>query len=134
PGGTLEWYSFDHWPGLQLGVTASDPKPTKVVRTVIPAPVRYAGLAGDRWWEFEDGQVNFSRVEGDPDELVRLLLVEFALAYGNDWFTIPVDVTPGAVFVPQALVVTDAFGERTVVPHYTASARPQDEWRLFALG
>ena len=64
---------------------------------------------------------------------MRLLLVEFALAYGSDWFTIPVDVTPGAVFRPQSLVVTDAFGERTVVPHYTASARPQPEWRLFAL-
>ena len=30
---------------------------------------------------------------------------------------------PARVFRPQSLVVTDAFGERTVVPHYTASAR-----------
>ena len=104
------------------------------MRTVVPAPVRYSGMAADRFWELEDSQVNFNRIEGDPDELMRLLLVEFALAYGSDWFTIPVDVTPGAVFRPQSLVVTDAFGERTVVPHYTASARPQAEWRLFALG
>jgi hypothetical protein len=134
PGGTLEWYSFDHWPGLQLGVTAADPKPANVVRTVIPAPVRYAGMAADRWWELEDGQVNFSRVEGDPDELVRLLLVEFALAYGNDWFSIPVDAEPGAVFRPLSLVVTDAFGERTLVPHYTRSARAHPDWQLFTLG
>jgi hypothetical protein len=134
PGGRLEWHSFDAEPALSLGVRPADPKPEPVVRTVIPAPVRYAGMAADRFWELEDGQVNLNRVEGDPDELMRLLLVEFALAYGNDWFTIPIDATPGAVFRPRSLVVTDAFGERTVVPHYTASARPQDEWRLFALG
>jgi hypothetical protein len=134
PGGALEWYSFDLAPDLKLGVAAADPKPEKVVRTLIPAPVRYAGMAADRWWEFEDAQVNFSRVEGDPDELLRLLLVEFALAYGNDWFSIPVDAVPGALFRPLSLVVTDAFGERTLVPHYTRSARAHPDWQLFALG
>jgi hypothetical protein len=133
PGGALEWHSFDVAPGLGLGAKPADPGPETLVRTVVPAPVRYSGMAADRFWELEDSQVNFNRIEGDPDELMRLLLVEFALAYGSDWFTIPVDATPGAVFRPRSLVVTDAFGERTVVPHYTASARPQDEWRLFAL-
>ena len=67
----------------------ADPQPESVVRTVIPAPVRYSGMAADRWWEFEDGRVNLNRIEGDPDELMRLLLVEFALAYSNDWFVMP---------------------------------------------
>jgi hypothetical protein len=133
-GGTLEWHSFDADPKLTLGLKPADPKPEPVVRTVIPAPVRYSGMAAARFWELEDSQVNFNRIEGDPDELMRLLLVEFALAYGDDWFTIPVDAEPGAVFRPQSLVVTDAFGERTLVPHYTASARPQAEWRLFSVG
>jgi hypothetical protein len=133
PGGTLEWYSFDLDPGLHLGLDASDPQPQNVVRTVIPAPVRYAGMASDRWWELEDGSVNLTRIQGDPDELLRLLLVEFALVYGSDWFTIPVDAVPGALFRPQSLVVTDAFGERTLVPHYTTSAGSHPEWRLFSL-
>jgi hypothetical protein len=133
PGGALEWHSFDADPALKLGARPADPKPEPVVRTVIPAPVRYSGMAADRFWELEDGNVNLNRIEGDPDELMRLLLVEFALSYGSDWFTIPVDAEPGAVFRPRSLVVTDAFGERTLVPHYTASARPQPEWRLFAL-
>ena len=133
PGGALEWHSFDIDPALTLGAKPADPKPQPLIRTVVPAPVRYSGMAADRFWELEDSQVNFNRIEGDPDELMRLLLVEFALAYGSDWFTIPVDATPGAIFRPQSLVVTDAFAERTVVPHYTASERPQPEWRLFAL-
>src|SRR5262249_58425464 len=115
---------------LDKDLDPADARPERVVRTVVPAPVRYPGMAADRFWELEGSQVNVNRIEGDPDELLRLLLVDFALAYGSDWFTIPVDVPPGAVFRPQSLVVTDAFGERTVVPHYTASARPQPEWRL----
>jgi hypothetical protein len=133
PGGALEWHSFDLDPGLRLGADATDPQPQNVVRTVIPAPVRYAGMASDRWWELEDGRVNLTRIQGDPDELLRLLLVEFALVYGSDWFTIPVDAAPGALFRPQSLVVTDAFGERTLVPHYSSSARSHPEFRLFAL-
>ena len=132
PGGELEWYSFDIEQG-SLGARPADPGPENVVRTLIPAPVRYAGMAADRWWELEDGRVNLSRVQGDPDELMRLLLVEFALAYGNDWFTIPVELAPGALYRTQSLVVTDAFGERTLVPHYSASARAHPEFRLFAL-
>jgi hypothetical protein len=132
PGGRLEWYSFDLEQG-SLGARASDPAPQNVVRTLIPAPVRYSGMAADRWWEFEDGRVNLSRVQGDPDELMRLLLVEFALAYGNDWFTIPVELDAGALYRAQSLVVTDAFGERTLVPHYSSSARSHPEFRLFAL-
>jgi hypothetical protein len=133
PGGALEWHSFDLDPNLTLGAKPADPKPEPVVRTVVPAPVRYSGMAADRFWELEDSRLNLNRIEGDPDELMRLLLIEFALAYGSDWFTIPIELTPGAVFRPQSLVVTDAFGERTVVPHYTASAQPEPEWRLFAL-
>ena len=103
------------------------------MRTIIPSPVRYPGMAASRWWEFEDGRVNLSRVEGDPDELLRLLLVEFALTYGNDWFVIPVEATPGALFRAQSLVVTDAFGERTLVPHYASSPGAHPAWRLFRL-
>src|SRR3712207_9119536 len=65
---------------------------------------------------------SFSRIDGDVDELLRLLLVDFALLYSNDWFVVPIDAQPGGVFRLRSLVVTDAFGERTLVPHYGASA------------
>ena len=90
-------------------------------------------MASDRWWEFEDGKVNFSRIEGDPDELMRLLLIQFATVYSNDWYVLPVDLTLGAVYRPQSLVVTDAFGERTLVPHYSTLDRAPRDWRVFAL-
>ncbi len=133
PGGTLDWYAFDLATGLRLGVEATDPAPEAVARTLLPSRVRYPGMAVDRWWEFEDAAVDFGRVAGDPDDLLRLLLVNFALVYGSDWYLLPVELTPGAVYRPRSLVVTDAFGERTLVRHYGALDGPPHDWRLFSL-
>jgi hypothetical protein len=100
---------------------------------VLPAPVRYPGMAADRWWQFEDARVNLNRIDGDPDDLLRLALVDFSLLYSNDWFVVPVDLVPGSIFFLDSVTVTDAFGERTLIPHYSRSARPDPEWRLFAV-
>jgi hypothetical protein len=133
PGGALDWYAFDLASGLRLGVGADDPAAETVTRTLLPGRVRYPGMAVDRWWEFEDAAVDFGRVAGDPDDLLRLLLVNFALVYGNDWYLVPVDLAPGAVYRPRSLVVTDAFGERTLVHHYSALDAAPHDWRLFSL-
>jgi len=131
-GGPLDWYSFDADIGVTLGSGPEDPPMDVVSQTLMPAPVRYPGIAADRWWQFEDASVNLSRVEGDPDELLRLLLVEFALLYANDWYVMPVDATPGAVYHLSSLVVTDAFGQHTLVPHY-AETPGQADWRMYAV-
>ncbi len=133
PGGTLDWYAFDLASGVRLGVQPGDPSAEALARTLLPSRVRYPGMAVDRWWEFEDAAVDFGRVAGDPDDLLRLLLVDFALVFGNDWYLLPVDLTPGAIYRPRSLVVTDAFGERTLVPHYSAQDAPPRDWRLFSL-
>ena len=44
-----------------------------------------------------------------------MVLIEFALIYGNDHFVIPVDLDVGSVCQIRSLVVTDSFGERTLV-------------------
>jgi hypothetical protein len=132
PGGKLDWHSFNWNPTLKLGIQPGDPQPDSLTRTVMPAPLRYPGIAADRWWEFEDALVNFNRIEGDPDELMRLLLVQFALVYSNDWYILPVDTSPGAFYRVKSLVVTDAFGERTLVPHYSTLDRAPRDWRSFA--
>jgi hypothetical protein len=135
PGGNLDWYAFDVDFNATFDDQPSGLRPELLTRTAIPAPVRYLGIAADRWWQFEDAAVNLSRIDGDPDELVRLLLVEFALLYSNDWYLLPVDLTPGATYDIWSLVVTDAFGERTLVPHH--HSRDQDEdrpgWNMFSL-
>ena len=83
PGGELDWHAFDVAAGRTLGAGPGDEPASDVISTVMPAPVRYPGIAADRWWQFEDARVNLSRVEGDPDELLRPLLVDFSLLYST---------------------------------------------------
>jgi hypothetical protein len=78
--------------------------------------------------------LRLNRIEGDPDELLRLLLVEFSLLYSNDWYVVPVDLRPGAAYDIRSLVVTDVFGERTLVPAHHESEPPGPPlWRMFNL-
>jgi hypothetical protein len=132
PGGDLDWYSFDVDVRRSVSPTTR-PRFEILTRTVMPARVRYAGMAADRWWQFEDGQVNLGRVEGDADDLLRMLLIEFALLYSNDWYVLPVDASFGALYHLESLVVTDAFGERTLVPQVDETSAASPVWRMYSL-
>ena len=105
--------------------------PLPITRTLIPAPATYRGMPASRWWEFEDASVDFA-VEADPDDLARMLLVDFAITYGNDWFVIPwmcrsarsARSTPWSSRIP--------FGVRTLIPSIERSAHPaSSRWRMF---
>ncbi len=67
------------------------------MRTTIPAPVTYRGMPAARFWEFEDARVDFGAVDAAPQDLARMLLVEFAITYGNDWFVMPIDLDVGSL-------------------------------------
>lgn len=128
--GHLDWYSFNVYPNASLGAGEGDGEP-EIIRTLIPAPVSYRGMPASRWWEFEDAQVDFGAVEAGPEDLMRLLFAEFALIYGNDWFFIPFEVEVGSICRIRSLVVTDTFGERTLIRPYTQVDGPDSPWRMF---
>lgn len=129
-GGRLDWHAFRAQTGPDLGAPAKAAPPEEIVRTVLPTPVRYGGMPADRFWELEDGMVAFGGLETGRTDLARLLLAEFALVYGNDWFLIPIDLPLGSICAVQSLEVTDTFGETTVVP---AASADGGGWRLFEL-
>jgi len=131
--GDLDWHAFDQRPGGSIGAAADATAREELVRTAIPAPVTYRGMPVARWWEFEDGQVNFGAVDAGPTDLLRLLLLGFALDYGNDWFVVPVELPAGAVYRVNSFVVTDSFGERTLVQPYTEVDTQGPRWRMFCL-
>lgn len=130
--GRLDWYAFDSNPEASLGGAADDAI-TAVTRTVIPAPASFRGMPAARFWEFEDAQVDFGSVDAGPTDLVRMLLVEFALAYGNDWFVIPIELDVGALYAAHSLVITDTFGVRTLIKPNGAPGAPDAQWRMFQL-
>jgi hypothetical protein len=129
--GHLDWHSFDA--RLDPADKATNPEAAVVVSEAIPTPVSYRGMPASRYWEFEDAQVSWGEVEAGAADLARLMLIEFALIYGNDWFVIPVDVRVGSACLTRSLVVTDTFGVRTLVPHYSEVDGEESDWRMFNL-
>jgi len=116
-GGRLDWdaMSVDADPAEPMG--ANDPAArTTVTRTVLPVPVRYSGMPHARWWAFEDGRTNFSAVNADATDLVRLMFLEFALVFSDDWHLLPCDVEAGSLATVDGVVVTDVFGQRFWIP------------------
>ena len=131
-GGRLDWYDFYSNPEVTLG-GASDAAFTSIARTIIPAPVSYRGMPAARFWQFEDAQVDFGSVDAGPTDLVRMLLVEFSLVYGNDWFVLPIELDVGSVCRTLSLVITDTFGIQTLVKPGSESGLPNSLWRMFQL-
>jgi hypothetical protein len=143
--GGLDWWSFDVLSGGSLGavrsdLTSDDLQRENVHRRVIPAPVRFPGMPASRYWEFEDARVDFGSVAAGPQQLAHLLLVDFAMLSADDWFVIPIEVPVGSFCQTRWLVVTDTFGQRTLIPSAravdaAAQTQPQSTpaWDLFRL-
>jgi hypothetical protein len=126
-GGHLDWYSFDEATGqkLQRDVTASQ----KGIRSAtIPTALGFRGMPANRLWEFEDAQVRFGAIKAAPTDLARLLLVEFLIEYGNDFFIIPINLQAGALFNINNVTITNTFGDIS-----TATPYADPDWRMFAL-
>ena len=42
--------------------------------------------------------MNFGAMDAGPTDLTRVLLVEFSLVYGNDWYVVPLRLPVGSLF------------------------------------
>jgi hypothetical protein len=100
-------------------------------QTTLPVPVAFPGMPSTRWWTFEDRRVNFGDVRPDTTDLGKLLLIEFALVFANDWFLIPYQVPVGSLTRLVGLAVTNVFGERIFVE--AAGRGPDDGWQRWAM-
>jgi hypothetical protein len=138
-GGHLDWYSVDLATHTQASHGLRPARREPDTMTMIPAPVRYAGMPASRWWEFEDGDVHFGDLDAGPADLARLIAAEFATVYSDDWFVVPVPVPVGSLVEITSLRVVDTFGGGADVPATaltdarrlgTSATR---SWRLFEL-
>lgn len=132
PGGELEWHAFSVDGDGPLGGTGPAPEPLH--RTVFPAPVRFSGMPLPRWWALEDGRTNFAAVSPDSTDLARLIFLEFALVYSNDWYRLPCDLPAGTLATVHGLSVTDVFGEQLwITPAGAGDAADRQRWSMFTL-
>ncbi len=128
-GGRLDWHAFR---GRVTTKASPDATSQHFDAQVMPAQVRYVGMPAGRWWEFEDARVDFGSMLAGPADLGRVLMTEFAIMWGNDWFLVPLEVPAGSITRIDSLVVTDTFGVKTKIRSATDST-PSPEWNMFCL-
>ncbi len=137
--GHLDWYNLDLSPGRE-GLPQVDlaPAPVEVegkhTRSFIPVPISFDGMPHTRWWKLEDGLTNFGDITPDTTEVNKLLLMEFALVFANDWFLMPFTVPAGTIANVRGVTVTNTFGERTwVEPTGKGSDEDWQRWTMYSL-
>jgi hypothetical protein len=130
-GDGLDWFDFDIDPSLISNPGQEDPpKNTQIAVKAIPHPVRFSGMPLPRFWAMEDAECDFGSVDAAPNDVVRLLIVEFATLYSNDWFVLPLKIRAGSLTILDQVTVQDVFG-RTFVLGRAGDDNPN--WNLFSL-
>jgi hypothetical protein len=127
--GTLDWFSFDVARGATLGAGADPLQGAQATAsTFLPSPVSFRGMPAARFWQIEDEDVDLAAIEAGPEDVAAMLVVEFALRYGNDFFLVPLPLDAGAICRVGALVVADTFGQRVLV---SAATDLDADFRVF---
>lgn len=130
--GHLDWSSFDLNVEVNLG-TDRDRKFGTIVETTIPAPVVFRGAPAPRYWELEDGRIEYGLMPVGPTDLAQLLMIEYASSYGNDWFVVPMSLRVGSLTSVSSLVVTDSFGVRSLLKPIGDRSLPAPHWSMYQL-
>lgn len=136
--GQLDWYSLDLDASIKMlgSIPGSEATglPADKPFTTIPIPVSFSGMPNTRWWTFEDHATNFGDIDASTTDLAKLLFIEFALVYSNDWFVIPCTLPSGSLAQVRGLAVTNVFGERLWIQ---AADQGLDEawgrWSMFTI-
>jgi hypothetical protein len=135
-GGHLEWYSF------RINTVAATPTSTANPATVtpvnfafLPNHVVFRGMHDPRWWTFEDSVSDFGQLDAQHVDIAKLLVMEFALVYGNNWFAVPVPTPIDALARVTTLVVSDTFGVRTLIrpSEQTTVNAGESPWSMYKL-
>lgn len=114
--GRLDWHTFVL--GTSANAAGGPSEAFEVVpkRPPLPTTARYPGMPADRYWEFEDGRVNFGMLGAAKSDLARLAVLEYALVFGNDWFTLPLTLPTNALYRVSQFTVRDNFGIDLPIP------------------
>ena len=129
---TFEWFTMDLVSRAE--VATPPPAETTIKTSLLPTFVRFRGMPNHRWWDFERGSSDYGAVVPDRRDLAKLLVADFMLVHGNDYFVVPFDQEVGTVARIDELLVHDVFGGITIVDRADAEARPAGErWTCFSI-
>jgi hypothetical protein len=132
--GRLDWYSFEVDPAASALTTDADnpapPQPQKPI-SFLPVAASFKGMPNPRFWEMENRQINFGQLDAKTTDSLLLVFAEFGLIYGNDWFVIPYSMNVNTLCETKAFVVTDVFGERTLIR--AADEGEENNWQRWSM-
>lgn len=138
--GDLDWYSVDVDPNAADKLNENPSSPisnatidghsviaSPVVISYVPSPIEWKGMPTGRWWQFEDANMDLSKMLTQKQDIAKLVLMEYGLIYSNDWLMIPHQVDNGTMTQINGLVVTDVFGQQFEINR--AGSAAEDSWQ-----
>jgi hypothetical protein len=141
-GGRMDWSSVDAAPVANGEAPAAAPL-IEEEGAALPTQLHYPGAPADRWWQFEDAQVDPGTYAPDSAHTPTAFLTDLIVSHSNDWFLFPVSSPAGhragQVVAIAAMQVHDGFGrvyasnaidEVTALPVWPGLQPPSD-WTLF---
>lgn len=133
--GRLDWYSFTvDANGAPLTTDAATMQPPVAPENPIsflPTAARFKGMPNPRFWEMENRQINFGKLNAKTTDHLLLLFAELGLIYGNDWFVIPYMMPVNTLCEIKGLVIADVFGDRTVIR--AAGDGSDNDWQRWSM-
>jgi hypothetical protein len=130
--GDLDWYAFDLDEEIPVGTPPSGSVST-FSTNVVPAHVKFRGMPNPRWWDFERWTTDFGDIRPDKLDIARLVVMEFMLVHGVDWFMMPMEQEVGTLCKVENLVVKDVFGGLTQIKRTDEQAvAGNSSWTLFS--
>jgi hypothetical protein len=133
--GNLDWYNFDvdmELRQLDAAVPLDIPIPDEPTAiSFIPTATAFKGMPNQRFWEMEERQINFGKLNAKTTDHLLLLFAEFGLVYGNDWFVIPYRMKVNTLCEIDGFVVKDVFGDRTWIQ--AADAGQDNNWQQWSM-
>ncbi len=139
--GRLDWSAFDveTQPNIETGLLSVSESLRRQsvesnVLSFIPSPAGFGGMPVNRFWEFEDGKVDLGNLSADTTDISKVIVVEYAMMYGNNWFLIPFPLKTGSLADVKGIVVTDVFGQKTFIePAVQGGSDDWYGWGMFNL-
>jgi hypothetical protein len=135
PGSTgdFSWQALEISPEPATGVVVPAGAVRASSRSLIPGRVQFRGMPNHRWWDFENGLVDFGGVKPDTRDVLKLIFIDFMLVHGNDWFLIPLEQTAGSLTRIDSLIVHDVFGGATRIQRADTNATGDQRWTMFSI-
>jgi hypothetical protein len=104
--GSLDWYTFNAHAELHESAKWRE----RTIKNILPTAINIMGLSR-RWWELEDANIDIGHMEVGKVDVARMLLMQYALVYGDDWYSVPLPLEISTLAKIATLEVKNVFGE-----------------------